>query len=118
VSNTARRCVVLNLNVALWRREDLNNYWQKVIGIDKIAEFNKHHCSEALKLFLDVDGALRGGSEKVAADEIEAEAAGNDGGDADGEAAGEGGPKKSGGAGSRRLSSRASRYVDACMLQS
>ena len=47
-------------------REDLNTYWQRVIAIDKIAEFNKHHCSEALKLFLDVDGALRGGGEKVA----------------------------------------------------
>mmetsp|Transcript_26267 Transcript_26267/g.38937 ORF Transcript_26267/g.38937 Transcript_26267/m.38937 type:complete len:399 (-) Transcript_26267:136-1332(-) len=42
------------------RREELNVYWQKVIGIDKVAEFNKHHCSDVLKLFIDVDGALKG----------------------------------------------------------
>eukprot|EP00604_Paraphysomonas_vestita_P002303 CAMPEP_0174817962 /NCGR_PEP_ID=MMETSP1107-20130205/543_1 /TAXON_ID=36770 /ORGANISM="Paraphysomonas vestita, Strain GFlagA" /LENGTH=413 /DNA_ID=CAMNT_0016029181 /DNA_START=39 /DNA_END=1280 /DNA_ORIENTATION=+ len=50
------------------RREDLNNYWQRVISIDKVTEFNKHHCSEALKLFVDVEGALAGGGEKPSAD--------------------------------------------------
>lgn len=30
-----------------------------------MTEFNKHHCSEALKLFVDVEGALAGGGEKV-----------------------------------------------------
>lgn len=41
-------------------REELNEYWTKVIAIDKVTEFNKHHCSAALKAFIDVDGALLG----------------------------------------------------------
>jgi len=41
------------------RREELNTYWQRVISLDKIAEFNKHHCSEDIKTFLDVEGIMR-----------------------------------------------------------
>jgi hypothetical protein len=38
-------------------REDLNEYWQKVLNIDKVTEFSKHHCSRELKVFLDVENA-------------------------------------------------------------
>jgi hypothetical protein len=27
------------------RRDELNTYWQLILGIDKITEFHKHHCS-------------------------------------------------------------------------
>lgn len=36
-------------------REELKDYWQKVISIDKVTEFHKHHCSEELKHFLAVE---------------------------------------------------------------
>lgn len=36
-------------------REELKEYWQKVIDIDKVTEFQKHHCSEDLKNFLEVE---------------------------------------------------------------
>lgn len=39
------------------RREELNIYWQGVIGIGKVCEFDKHHCNDELKKFLDVDTA-------------------------------------------------------------
>lgn len=42
------------------RRDELNEFWLKVIAIDKVTEFNKHHCSSALKEFIDVDRALLG----------------------------------------------------------
>lgn len=45
-------------------RDELNGYWQKVIAIDKVVDFNKHHCSPSLKVFLEVENAMRGG-EKV-----------------------------------------------------
>ena len=41
------------------RKEDLNVYWQKIITIDKAAEFSKHHCSQDLKSFLQVDETVR-----------------------------------------------------------
>ena len=44
---------------------ELNEYWQKVIAIDKVAEFSKHHCSAPLKAFIDVDAIVRG--DKVSA---------------------------------------------------
>jgi hypothetical protein len=37
------------------RREELKEYWHKIIGIDKVTEFHKHHCSADLKAFLEVD---------------------------------------------------------------
>lgn len=40
------------------RREELNNYWQTVLQIDRITEFTKHHCSEELKAFLEVEQAF------------------------------------------------------------
>ena len=36
-------------------REDLKDYWQKVAAIDKVMDFAKHHCSNDIKLFLQVD---------------------------------------------------------------
>ncbi len=41
------------------RKEDLNIYWQKIIRIDKICEFNKHHCSHFIKEFIDVDNIIK-----------------------------------------------------------
>ena len=40
------------------RRDDLKEYWQKLLSIDKVADFTKHHCSKALKEFLNVDEQL------------------------------------------------------------
>ncbi len=44
------------------RREDLNIYWQKVINVNngQVVEFQKHHCQDDLKAFLEVDNALSG----------------------------------------------------------
>lgn len=36
-------------------REELDKYWQQIISIDKITEFNKHHCSQEIKEFLNFD---------------------------------------------------------------
>ena len=41
------------------RRDELNNYWQLILGIDKITEFHKHHCSQELKSFLNVEATMR-----------------------------------------------------------
>jgi hypothetical protein len=40
------------------RRDELNTYWQAVVSIPKVAEFDKHHCSMELKQFLDVENAM------------------------------------------------------------
>lgn len=40
-------------------RSDLKDYWQKVVAIDKVTDFAKHHCSEAIKAFLEVDQNTR-----------------------------------------------------------
>ena len=37
------------------RRDDLRVYWQKLVNVDKVTDFTKHHCSKALKDFLEVD---------------------------------------------------------------
>jgi hypothetical protein len=37
------------------RKNELAEFWQKILSIDKVTEFDKHHCSQELKLFLDVD---------------------------------------------------------------
>ncbi len=39
------------------RKEELNIYWQGIIAIGKVTEFDKHHCSAEIKAFLDVDNA-------------------------------------------------------------
>jgi hypothetical protein len=36
-------------------REELKEYWQKVISIDKITDFAKHHCSLDIKAFLEIE---------------------------------------------------------------
>lgn len=41
------------------RRDELNTYWQLILGIDKITEFHKHHCSQELKSFLNVEATMR-----------------------------------------------------------
>lgn len=37
------------------RRGELVEYWSKVIAIDKSTDFQKHHCSQDLKSFLEVE---------------------------------------------------------------
>lgn len=41
------------------RRDELKDYWQKVISIDKVTDFQKHHCSFELKAFLDVESQTK-----------------------------------------------------------
>lgn len=36
-------------------RSELSEYWNKVLKIDMITDFFKHHCSQELKDFLDVE---------------------------------------------------------------
>jgi len=38
------------------RRRELDAYWQSILAIDRITDFNRHHCSADLKLFLEVTG--------------------------------------------------------------
>ena len=40
------------------RRDELKEYWQKLLSVDKVADFSKHHCSKALKDFLEVNAQL------------------------------------------------------------
>lgn len=44
------------------RREDLNVYWQQLIGVNnaQVVEFQKHHCQADLKAFLEVDKTMQG----------------------------------------------------------
>lgn len=42
------------------RKDELNEYWQKIISLDKVTDFSKHHCCEALKMFLDIEHVMRG----------------------------------------------------------
>lgn len=37
------------------RRAALEAYWQQVIAIEMVTDFHTHHCSEALKTFLNVE---------------------------------------------------------------
>ena len=39
------------------RKDELNLFWQGVIGVGKVCEFDKHHCNDELKKFLEVDNA-------------------------------------------------------------
>ena len=41
------------------RRDELNSYWHQVLAVEKVTEFHKHHCSQELKAFLDVDATIR-----------------------------------------------------------
>lgn len=45
----------LNIDV---RRDEINTWWQAIITIDKVTEFDKHHCCAELREFLGVDAAL------------------------------------------------------------
>lgn len=49
-----KRSLVLNkLNVAFieTRRAALENWWQALLSLDRIAEFNKHYASQPLKVW-------------------------------------------------------------------
>ena len=46
-------------------RDELNTYWQQILTIDKITDFQKHHCSQELKVFLNVDDIIRNGKVRV-----------------------------------------------------
>lgn len=47
------------------RKDDLSRYWQQILAIEKITEFTKHHCSQELKLFLDIEDVLSGNKVSV-----------------------------------------------------
>ncbi len=59
------------------RREDLNNYWQRIIAVNngQVVEFQKHHAQPDIKFFLDVDKAMQGAPD-VSPDIITEEAEG------------------------------------------
>merc|ERR1719502_427631 len=40
------------------RRAELDTWWAKVMRIDKVCDFTKHHCSRELKVFLDVQSVV------------------------------------------------------------
>ena len=44
-----------NISLSLFLRSELNEYWQKIIAIEKVTDFNKHHCCQELKEFLEVE---------------------------------------------------------------
>lgn len=94
------------------RREELNEYWQKIISIDKVTEFNKHHCSAALKKFIDVEGALLGEKDKEkplqSEEDSEAPASSKESSEDEKSKKSEGSGNQSRRPSSRRLSSRAS----------
>ena len=50
----------LNIAFVEKRRELLDEYYQRVLTIEHIADFTKHHASPVLKAFLDVDAKLGG----------------------------------------------------------
>mmetsp|Transcript_71972 Transcript_71972/g.204047 ORF Transcript_71972/g.204047 Transcript_71972/m.204047 type:complete len:204 (-) Transcript_71972:555-1166(-) len=52
----------LSLDFIETRRAHLDNYWQQVMSLDRIAEFHKHHSSEHLKVFLDIPNQMANGS--------------------------------------------------------
>ena len=39
-------------------RDELNAYWAQVVAVPNATDFSKHHHSEHLRAFLDVDGIL------------------------------------------------------------
>lgn len=41
------------------RRDELNRYWQRVVAIEKVSDFTKHHCSQEIKAFIGVDDAMK-----------------------------------------------------------
>ena len=57
-------------------RYDLKEYWSKVLTIDKIADFAKHHCSEEIKAFLEVEEHSKQGV-AAAADTVSDDKAGD-----------------------------------------
>ncbi len=40
------------------RRDDLKEYWRRVTEIEKVTDFQKHHCSVELKDYLEVDSNI------------------------------------------------------------
>jgi hypothetical protein len=47
--------IIIHLLTSLICREKLKEYWQRVIGIEKVTDFTKHHCNYDLKVFLVVE---------------------------------------------------------------
>lgn len=43
------------------RKEELNAYWALITGIPQVTDFTKHHCSETLTAFLEVDSIMAAG---------------------------------------------------------
>lgn len=41
------------------RQNELKDYWQRIVSIEKVCEFQKHHCSQVLKVFLEIDSTIK-----------------------------------------------------------
>lgn len=41
------------------RRDELKDYWHKIVAIDKVTDFAKHHCSAEIKDFLEVEANMK-----------------------------------------------------------
>lgn len=53
------------------RRDDLKEYWNRLVSIEKVTDFQKHHCSVELKAFLEVDLNMRDKEVAAAADMLD-----------------------------------------------
>lgn len=49
----------LSYVICCFCRLEFVEYWQKITSIDKVTEFQKHHCSEELKSFLEVNENMK-----------------------------------------------------------
>lgn len=54
------QCNVMQCNAPSGLSVELDEYWKRLIALDKVTDFSKHHCSQELKEFLQVDDAING----------------------------------------------------------
>eukprot|EP01038_Epipyxis_sp_PR26KG_P016769 gene16769-22948_t len=59
------------------RRSELKEYWQRVISIELVTDFAKHHCSMELKAFLDVDENMQKNNTLESSDMLDSNSGGN-----------------------------------------
>jgi len=64
------------------RKSELEAYWEQIMKIERITEFNKHHCNQALKEFLEVENWMTSGQSNI--DDENDDDDGNDDGNDDG----------------------------------
>jgi len=64
------------------RKDELIEYWKAITDIPQVTDFHKHHCSEVLKCFLDVEDILKSDSGEQVLSEDEDTVGGSGGGGA------------------------------------